>query len=102
MKTNLWIVAHGGSGMFPSSTHSSGDLCGGELRCVVWWRFGQAKDGTAARTLSSSELFCSVIRLAVVEVRSFLSEGFFCFLFCLSRVDQQTLDDMAYQLGLYL
>ena len=42
-KKNLWIVAHGGSGMFPSSTHSSNDLCGGELRCVVWWRFGQAK-----------------------------------------------------------
>ncbi|KAK4583419.1 hypothetical protein RGQ29_026236 [Quercus rubra] len=31
--------------MFTSSTHSSGDLCGGEFRCVVWWRFGQAKDG---------------------------------------------------------
>ena len=54
-------MAHGGSGMFPSSTHSSGDLCGGELRCVVWWRLGQAKDGTTpeeeaegtARTLSS-------------------------------------------------
>ena len=24
-------MAHGGSGMFPSSMHSSGDLCGGEL-----------------------------------------------------------------------
>ncbi|KAK9992779.1 hypothetical protein SO802_022482 [Lithocarpus litseifolius] len=29
--------------MFPSSTHSSGDLCGSELRCVVWWRFRQVK-----------------------------------------------------------
>ena len=53
--------------MFPSSTHSSSDLCGGELPCVVWWRFGQAKDGTTpeeeaegtARTLSSSKSFCS-------------------------------------------
>ena len=33
MKTNLWIVAHGGSGLFPSSMHSSGEICGGEL----WW-----------------------------------------------------------------
>ena len=65
-KTNLWIVAHGGSGLFPSSTHSSGKLCGDELRCVVWWRFGQAKDGTTpeeeeegtSRTLSSSKSFC--------------------------------------------
>ena len=22
---------------------NSGELCGGELQCVVWWRFGQAK-----------------------------------------------------------
>ena len=42
-------------------------LYGDELQCVVWWRFGQAKDGTTpkeeaegtARTLSSSKLFCS-------------------------------------------
>ena len=26
-------MAHGGSGMFPSSTHSSGDLCGGGVWC---------------------------------------------------------------------
>ena len=60
-------MAHGGSGMFPSSTHNFGDLCGGELRCVVWWRFGQAKDGITpeeeaegmTRTLSSSKSFCS-------------------------------------------
>nr|POE61694.1 hypothetical protein CFP56_51900 [Quercus suber] len=53
--------------MFPSSMHSSVDLCGGKLRCVVWWRFGQAKDGTTPeeeaegteRTLSSSKSFCS-------------------------------------------
>ena len=55
------------SGMFTSSTHSSGDLCGGVIRCVVWWRFRQAKDGTTpeeepvgtARTRSSSKSFCS-------------------------------------------
>ena len=29
--------------MFPSSTHNSDDLFGGELWCVMWWRFGQAK-----------------------------------------------------------
>ena len=60
-------MAHGGSDMFPSSMHSFGDLCGGELRCVVWWNFGQAKDGTTpeeeakgtARTLFSSKLFYS-------------------------------------------
>ena len=32
--------------MFTSSTHSSGDLCGGVIRSLVWWRFGQAKDDT--------------------------------------------------------
>ena len=66
-KKNLRIVAQGGSGMFPSSTHSSGDLCGGELRCVVWWRFGQVKDGKTpeeeaegtARTRSSLKSFSS-------------------------------------------
>nr|POF16060.1 hypothetical protein CFP56_45047 [Quercus suber] len=60
-------MAHGGSSLFPSSTHSSGELCGGELWCVVWWRFGQVKDGTTpkeeakgmARTLSSLKSFCS-------------------------------------------
>ena len=52
-----------------SSTHSSGDLCGGELRCVVWWRFGQAKDGTA-RTFSAP-----AICVAVVEVRREGSRG---------------------------
>ena len=39
-KTNLWIVAHGGSDLFPSS----GELFFFEivlLRCVVWWRFGR-------------------------------------------------------------
>ncbi|KAK9992891.1 hypothetical protein SO802_022594 [Lithocarpus litseifolius] len=49
------------------TTPSSCDLCGSELRCVVWWRFGQAKDGTTpeeeaegtARTPSSSKSFCS-------------------------------------------
>nr|POE96821.1 hypothetical protein CFP56_48986 [Quercus suber] len=38
-----------------------------ELQCVVWWRLGQAKDGTTpeeeaegtTRTLSSSKSFCS-------------------------------------------
>ena len=40
MKNKPLVVAHGGSGMFTSYTHSSGDLCGGELRCVVWWRRG--------------------------------------------------------------
>ena len=29
------------SGMFTSSSNESGDLCGGMLRCVVWWRFRQ-------------------------------------------------------------
>ncbi|KAF3956648.1 hypothetical protein CMV_018244 [Castanea mollissima] len=51
--------------MFTSSTHSFDDLCGGVIRCVVWWRFRQARDGTApeeeakgtARTLSSSKSF---------------------------------------------
>ena len=70
-------MAHGGSGLFPSSTHSSGELCGGELQCVVWWRFGQAKDGTTpeeeaegtARTLSSSPRFAPAICGAMVEVR---------------------------------
>ena len=65
-KTNLWIVAYGGFSLFPSSTHSSSELYGGELWCVVWWRFGQAKNSTTleeeaegtARTLSSSKLFC--------------------------------------------
>ena len=59
-------MAHGGSGMFPSSMHSFGDFSGGELRSVVW-RFGQAKDGTTpeeeakgmARTLSSLKSFSS-------------------------------------------
>ena len=36
-------MAHSSFSMFPSSTHSSDNLCGGELQCVVWWRFGQAK-----------------------------------------------------------
>ena len=51
--------------MFPSSTHSSGDLYGGELRCVVWWRFGQAKDGTA-RTLSAPAICVAVVKEALV------------------------------------
>ena len=59
--------------MFTSSTHSSDDLCGGVIRSVVWWRFGQAKDDTTqrrkqrfeeaevtTRTLSSSKSFYSV------------------------------------------
>ena len=45
MKNKPLVVAHGGSGMFTSSTHCSGDLCGGKLRFMMWWRFGQAKDG---------------------------------------------------------
>ena len=44
-KKNLSIVAHDSFGMLTSSTHSSGDLCGSVLRCVVWQRFKQAKDG---------------------------------------------------------
>ncbi|KAL4652926.1 hypothetical protein ACB092_01G266600 [Castanea dentata] len=35
--------AHGGSSMFTSSSNESGDLCGGMLRFVVWWRFGQGE-----------------------------------------------------------
>ena len=54
------------------------DLCEGELQCVVWWRFGQAKDGITpeeegegtARTLSAPAN-CVV----VVEVRREGSRG---------------------------
>ena len=44
------------SEIFISSPHSFGDLCGGELRCVVWWRFGQAKmeDGFSKFVLTHS------------------------------------------------
>ena len=60
-------MAHGGFDMFLGSTHNSSDLCGDELRYMVWWRFGQAKDDTTpdveaegtARTLSSSKSFYS-------------------------------------------
>ena len=76
-------MAHGGSGLFLSSTHSSSELCGGKLRCVVWWRFGQAKDGTTpekeaegtARTLSFSPRSAPAICVAVVEVRHEGSRG---------------------------
>ena len=74
--TNLWIVAHGGSGLFPSS----GELFFFEivlLRCVLWWRFGQAKDGTTQRRKQRArrELFlprnrsAPAICVAMVEVR---------------------------------
>nr|POE62168.1 hypothetical protein CFP56_66653 [Quercus suber] len=70
-------MAHGDSGLFPSSTHSSGELCGSELLCVVWLRFGQAKDDTTpkeeegmARTLSAP-----TICVAVVEVQREGSRG---------------------------
>jgi len=33
--------AHSGSNMFTSTSNKSGDLCGGMLRWMVWWRFGQ-------------------------------------------------------------
>ena len=74
-------MAHGGFGLFPSSTHSYGEICGGELRwaiCVAmvevrregreensdlcggvwrWWRFGVKEEMRTA------------ICVAVVEVR---------------------------------
>ena len=46
-----------GFGMFTSSTHSSGDLCGGEFRCVVWWRFGQAKHRSRRLRVVGCKLF---------------------------------------------
>ena len=51
-KKNLWIVAHGDSGLFSSTTHSSSELCGGELRCVVWWRFELRSEGCGGELLS--------------------------------------------------
>ena len=41
-----YLVVAGGVGCllltgFMFAAVSSGELCGGELRCVVWWRFGQ-------------------------------------------------------------
>ena len=46
-----------GSDMFTSSTHSSGNLCGGELRCVVSWRFGQVKHGIRILRVVGHKLF---------------------------------------------
>ena len=53
----IYIYKSKGFGMFTSSTHSSGDLCGGELRCVVWWRFGQAKHGSRRLRVVGRKLF---------------------------------------------
>ena len=66
-------MAHGGSG----------DLYGGELRCVVWWRFRQAKDGTTPKEEAEGTtrtLSAPVICVAVVEVRREGSKGSTSFL----------------------
>ena len=50
--------AHGGFGMFTSSSNESGDLCGGMLRCVVRWRFGQEEvDDGRGRKQRKPEIF---------------------------------------------
>ena len=46
------------SKLFTSSSNESGDLCGGMLRCVVWWRFGQEEvEGGRGRKQRKPEIF---------------------------------------------
>nr|POE52371.1 hypothetical protein CFP56_66432 [Quercus suber] len=54
--------------MFTSSSNESGVLCGGMLRCVLWWRFGQdeVEDGRG-RKQRKPEIFAKLVLAGALE-----------------------------------